>query len=182
MSRSSLWRTASSPCGASTQKRMRRPEPVRRAARAAAPRGLLDRRLPDLRTEATALDCLPARAAVTMPNGVLLGVPLRALSCCAPKRHCPVPDILPPGRPATLQCARCVWSCVGTHACSAASLASSLLPPANGERSITSDLAGVNAGRSAGRSGSPERRGGRHVDSLCGRGILATQWRPWGIR
>ena len=55
---SSRWRTASSPCSASTQKRMRRPEPVRRPARAAAADGLLDRRLPDLRTEATLRDRL----------------------------------------------------------------------------------------------------------------------------
>lgn len=61
-SRSSLWRTASSPCSASTQKRMRRPEPVRRPARVAAADGLPDRRLSGLRTEATPLDCLPARA------------------------------------------------------------------------------------------------------------------------
>jgi len=32
------------------------------------------RRLPDLWTEATPRDCLPARAAMTVPNGVLLAV------------------------------------------------------------------------------------------------------------
>src|SRR5450756_2868218 len=62
----------SSPCSASTQKRMRRPEPVRRAARAAAADSLLDRRLPDLRTQAARLDRLSSCAAMTIPNGVLL--------------------------------------------------------------------------------------------------------------
>src|SRR5450756_885722 len=63
---------ASSPCNASTQRRMRRPEPVRRPARAAAADSLLDRRLPDLWTQAARLDRLSSCAAMTSPNGVLL--------------------------------------------------------------------------------------------------------------
>ena len=59
------WRTASSPCSAWTQKRMRRSEPVCRPARAAAAAGLLDRRLPDLRTQATRRDRLSSCAAMS---------------------------------------------------------------------------------------------------------------------
>jgi len=46
---------------------MRWPEPVRRPARAAAADGLLDRRLPDLRTEATLLHALSSCSAMTIP-------------------------------------------------------------------------------------------------------------------
>jgi len=64
-SRSSRSHTASSPWNGSTQKRLRRPDPLPRAARAATARRLLDRRLPNLQTETPPPHRLSTRATRT---------------------------------------------------------------------------------------------------------------------